>query len=128
MLLQVKDLKNANIEDPRNKILHLENIKDYSSKMHSIIDNFINSNKKAEGIIFIYSDYIFSGILPMAVALEHIGFEKFSGGNILKTKDKIKPIGYDLKPLKSGGKKAKYITLQVIKLCHLIMKKRERHL
>ena len=47
----------------------------------------------------------------MAIALEHIGFEKFSGGNILKTKDKIKPIGYDLKPLKSGGKKAKYIIL-----------------
>ena len=38
-------------------------------------------NKLNICIIFIYSDYIFSGILPMAIALEHIGFE-----NIMKEK------------------------------------------
>ena len=37
---------------------------------------------KTEGIIFIYSDYIFSGILPMVIALEHIGFEKYMVKNI----------------------------------------------
>ena len=65
-----------------------------------------------EGIIFIYSDYIFSGILPMAIALEHIGFGKYNGENILETSERITPIGYNLKPLtKENKKQAKYIVL-----------------
>ncbi len=67
---------------------------------------------KTEGIVFIYSDYIFSGILPMAIALEHIGFEKYNGENILETSERIPPIGYNLKELtKENNKKAKYIVL-----------------
>ena len=101
--------KKCEYKDDKNQILSYDNIIGYSSKIHSIIENMID--KKPEGIIFIYSDYIYSGILPMAIALEHIGFEKYSGGNILKTKNKIKPIGYDLNPLKKDVKKAKYIIL-----------------
>ena len=95
--------------DDKDQMLSSENISKYSSKIHSIIDNMIK--KKPQGIIFIYSDYIYSGILPMAIALEHIGFEKHNGNNILKTKGKINPIGYNLEPHKKGTKKAKYIIL-----------------
>ncbi len=96
--------------DGENQILSYENIKSYSTKIHTILENMLKHT--TEGIIFIYSDYIFSGILPMAIALEHIGFEKYSGGNILDPPTKITPIGYNLKPItKENKKKAKYIVL-----------------
>ena len=37
---------------------------------------------KSNGIIFIYTEFIQSGVLPLSFALEHLGFEKYSG-NIL---------------------------------------------
>ena len=37
---------------------------------------------KSNGIIFIYTEFIPSGVLPLSFALEHLGFEKYSG-NIL---------------------------------------------
>jgi len=96
--------------DESNKILARENLKSYSIKIHTIIENMLKN--KSEGIIFIYSDYIFSGILPIAIALEHIGFEKYNGENILETREKINPISYNFEPLsKKNNKKAKYIIL-----------------
>lgn len=93
-----------------DKILARENIKAYSTKIHTIIENMLKN--KSEGIIFIYSDYIFSGILPLAIALEHIGFEKYNGENILETSEKIDPIAYNFEPLsRENNKKAKYIVL-----------------
>ena len=93
-----------------DKILARENIKAYSTKIHTIIENMLKN--KSEGIIFIYSDYIFSGILPLAIALEHIGFEKYNGENILETREKIDPIAYNFEPLtRENNKKAKYIVL-----------------
>ena len=96
--------------DETNKILSYDKIKSYSAKIHTILENMLNN--ETEGIIFIYSDYIFSGILPMAIALEHIGFEKYNGENILETSERIPPIGYNLKPItKDNNKRAKYIAL-----------------
>ena len=93
-----------------DKIFARENIKAYSTKIHTIIENMLKN--KSEGIIFIYSDYIFSGILPLAIALEHIGFEKYNGENILETREKIDPIAYNFEPLsRENNKKAKYIVL-----------------
>lgn len=51
----------------------------YSCKLSQIINNIETS----EGIIFIYSQFIKSGILPLAVALELNGYSKF-GGSLLK--------------------------------------------
>ena len=45
------------------------------------IKNIINNIKSSEGIVFIYSDYIWSGGVPLAIALEHIGFSKFNLSN-----------------------------------------------
>lgn len=102
--------KKCSYLNEEDKILSRENIKAYSTKIHTIIENMLKN--KSEGIIFIYSDYIFSGILPLAIALEHIGFEKYNGENILETSEKIDPIAYNFEPLsRENNKKAKYIVL-----------------
>ena len=49
------------------------NIGLYSSKIKGIIDNIYNST----GIVLIYSQFIDGGVVPMALALESIGFTRF---------------------------------------------------
>lgn len=51
----------------------------FSSKIKTILDLI----EKSEGIILIYSDKIFSGLLPMALALEESGFSRFENKNLL---------------------------------------------
>ena len=59
--------------------------------------------------------------------LEHIGFQKYNGENILEVpKKKINKIGHDLKPLSKNNKQAKYIILTGDKSLSLIMKKKEK--
>ena len=57
----------------------LNEMEKYSPKMKNIIDSVNNSN----GIIFIYSKYVYSGIIPMALLLENNGYSKYTkhGGN-----------------------------------------------
>jgi hypothetical protein len=45
--------------------------------------NICNIIKNTTGIVVIYSGYIWSGIVPMAVALEHMGFDREGSTNIL---------------------------------------------
>ena len=70
--------------------LDLDNLKEYSSKIHSIITEINNT----EGIIFIYSNYLSGGILPMILALEQNGYKKYDGQVILSSKNKKDPINY----------------------------------
>jgi hypothetical protein len=51
----------------------------YSSKIKSILDKIYNSKtgNVSEGIILIYSQYIDSGLIPMALALEEMGFTRY---------------------------------------------------
>jgi superfamily II DNA or RNA helicase len=51
----------------------------FSSKLKSIVDYILNS----EGIVFVYSYYIYSGLLPLAIALEHAGFQRSDGGHLV---------------------------------------------
>jgi hypothetical protein len=51
----------------------------FSSKIKTILDLI----EKSEGILLIYSDKIFSGLLPMALALEENGFSRFEDKNLL---------------------------------------------
>ena len=105
--------------NPSNPILDIENIESYSTKIHTILTNMINN--KTEGIIFIYSDFIYSGILPLALALEHLGFEKYGGDNLLnypewkkgKKGTKKEPLDYTLNVMSKSrnNKRAKYIVL-----------------
>lgn len=59
------------------EILRYDNLSKYSPKLKTIIDYIINS----QGIVFIYSQYYYSGIYPLAIALEHIGFTKYRHEN-----------------------------------------------
>ena len=61
------------------KIFSKEVIGNYSAKIKSIIDNIINPETGAvsDGIILIYSQYIDSGLIPVALALEELGFTRF---------------------------------------------------
>ena len=105
--------------NPDEPILDIDSIKNISCKMHAIITGMLKD--KPEGIIFIYSDFIYSGILPLAMALEHIGFEKYNGNDILDypkwkqgstgNQTKREPIDYQMNPMREGSKRAKYIIL-----------------
>ena len=62
-----------------------EEIGKYSHKIKAILDRIINS----KGIVLIYSGYIDGGIVPIALALEHIGFTRYGAKS--KTLFKTKP-------------------------------------
>lgn len=69
--------------DDFGKIFSPENIGKYSGKIKNIVDNIYNS----DGIILIYSQFIDGGVIPMALALESIGFTRFGNkaSNLFKT-------------------------------------------
>jgi hypothetical protein len=54
-----------------------QHIGKYSSKIKSICDAIYKDGKVSEGIILIYSSYIDGGIIPMALALEEMGFSRY---------------------------------------------------
>ena len=67
-----------------------DNIGNYSSKIKSICDNI----RKSEGITLIYSFYIDGGVIPIALALESMGFTRYSGahGHSLFSKPPAPPV------------------------------------
>ena len=69
--------------DDFGKIFSPENIGEYSGKIKNIVDNIYNS----DGIVLIYSQFIDGGVIPMALALESIGFTRFGNkaSNLFKT-------------------------------------------
>jgi len=69
-------------------IFSYDKIARYSSKIKCVLDkilvknkNIEGDNKVAEGVILIYSQYIDSGLIPMALALEEFGFTRY-GENV----------------------------------------------
>ena len=77
--------------DSYGKIFSRQEIGKYSSKIKSILDNIVNpeNNKVSDGVILIYSQYIDSGLIPMALALEEMGFTRY--GQNVKPLFKNKP-------------------------------------
>ena len=59
--------------------LTTNHIQKYSSKMYEILKHVEECN----GILLIYSKYLYSGIIPLAIALEHMGYKKYNNNNIL---------------------------------------------
>ena len=59
------------------QFLKYGSIAKYAPKIKRIVDYVLN----ARGIVFIYSQFYYSGIIPLALALEHVGFNKL-GGNL----------------------------------------------
>ena len=70
------------LEQKYKEIFRKENIANYSTKIHHILENI----SKGEGIIFIYSRFLGSGIIPLALALEMNGYSKYNGSLIENTK------------------------------------------
>ena len=58
------------------RIFSPDEIGKYSAKIKNICENVLNS----EGIAIIYSQYIDAALVPMALALEEIGFSRFGEG------------------------------------------------
>jgi superfamily II DNA or RNA helicase len=83
------------------EILRYNNLATYAPKIKRIIDYVINS----EGIVFIYSNYYPSGIKPLAIALEHIGFLKYNSSNLM-----VDDITIDNK-FQGGNKRPSYVIL-----------------
>ena len=83
-------------------------IGEYSSKIANVCDYIYNSKIKqvADGIILIYSSYIDAGLIPMALALEEMGFTRHNGKSLFKTPPP-KTKGNMISDLKS----AKYIMI-----------------
>jgi hypothetical protein len=59
------------------RIFSRDKIGDYSIKIKSILEKIYDNEKVSEGIILIYSQYIDSGLIPMALALEEMGFTRY---------------------------------------------------
>ena len=71
----------------KNHIFMENEIGKYSIKIKRIIESINNSR----GIILVYSQFLSSGIIPLAISLEECGFNRYGGkkNNLLK-KDNIK--------------------------------------
>lgn len=77
----------AEVKKQFGEFLKPDLIETYSAKLKNLIDYILN----AEGIVFVYSYYLDGGILPLAIALEHAGFQKRGGQNILSNTKGIEP-------------------------------------
>tara|TARA_R110002072_G_scaffold5205_5_gene34453 strand:+ start:36 stop:4028 length:3993 start_codon:yes stop_codon:yes gene_type:complete len=70
------------IDKKYDNIFAYDKVENYSSKIKSILDSIINS----EGIILIYSQFIDGGLIPLALALESLGFTRYgSTKSLFKT-------------------------------------------
>ena len=100
------------------RIFNPDKIKKYSSKIAKICESIRFSN----GIVLIYSQYIEGGVVPIALALEEMGFSRFSTATHVKSLFKTPPTepldSLTMKPksqfLAEGGiefQQAKYIMI-----------------
>lgn len=69
----------------RDEFMHKSSVARVAPKIAKIIENIMTCN----GIVLVYSQFIPSGVLPMAFALEHMGFTNFRS-NLLECK-KVEP-------------------------------------
>merc|ERR1711998_352527 len=75
------------INEDYGEIFSPGEIEKYSSKIH----NIVSSIKNSEGIVMIYSQYIDGGLVPIALALESIGFRRSGNGfSLFKSSGKVK--------------------------------------
>jgi len=71
------------------RVFSLDEIGKYSSKIKNILNSIVSPEGiVSEGIILIYSQYIDGGLIPVALALEEMGFIRYSenGKNLFKDK------------------------------------------
>lgn len=67
------------------------NLEMVASKLQTVSD-FV---RKADGIVLIYSQFVWSGVVPMAIVLEHMGFRRYGGTDMLQHPELIDaPVKY----------------------------------
>jgi hypothetical protein len=76
--------------DTVGEFLAYDKIQNYSSKIHSIINLIDNT----DGILFIYSNWINSGVIPLCLALEQHGYTNINGKKHLEC-SQTDPMSYD---------------------------------
>jgi|UniRef100_A0A6C0BZU7 hypothetical protein len=111
MLFKPKTKSKFNYKDSTlrdfGRIFSPEEIGKYSGKIKNICDYI----KKSKGLVFIFSQYIDSGAIPIALALEEMGFSRNSKSNLFERQE-VAPVDYiTLKPITKDSKikiKAKY--------------------
>jgi hypothetical protein len=69
----------ASVLQTSGQFLNLDKVGNYSAKIKTIVDYILNS----KGIVFVYSYFIYGALLPLAIALEHVGFQKYGSENIM---------------------------------------------
>ena len=96
----------------KEQIFSPAKISKYSAKIHEIC----NCIRQGTGIIIIYSQYIDGGLVPMALALESMGFSRFGSTpntpNLFETPP-TDPVDYKMKPRKKDApfNPAKYVMI-----------------
>lgn len=99
-----------NILDKFGRVFDFDNIGKYSSKIFNIVDNIM----KSEGIILVYSQYIDGGLVPVALALEELGFKRYGKHSSLLHKPPVGNLNsITMKPLQ-GKEKAPIATYAMI--------------
>ena len=88
------------------EFLDYDLIGEYSSKIKKILEII----SKSKGIVFIYTNWIKAGIIPLVLALEQNGYLKYDGSEILKSKKKREPISYS-PDKKDEYKPSKYMVI-----------------
>ena len=77
-IIKKKKGKYSFIDSKMKEMFIKKNIINYSTKIYNILNNI----EQSEGIIFIYSRFLSSGIIPLALALEMNGYSNY-GGSII---------------------------------------------
>jgi hypothetical protein len=74
------------------RIFHKDHLYKYSHKIAAICDYI----QKTEGIILLYSQFINGGVIPLALALEEMGFARYSSetNQSLFKKPPVEPVDY----------------------------------
>jgi hypothetical protein len=93
------------------RIFSRDKIGAYSSKIKTILNNIFDPDTGVigEGVILIYSQYIDSGLIPMALALEEYGFTRYSEGNAKQLfKNAPTPV-VDVRTMRPPEDKKKYL-------------------
>jgi superfamily II DNA or RNA helicase len=74
------------IEEQYGRIFAPIHLGKYSSKLKSITKKVVES----EGICLVYSQFLDGGVIPLAIALEEMGCQRYGAPNLLKTPPKKK--------------------------------------
>jgi hypothetical protein len=98
---------------PYGSIFSPPQIRQYSEKIATVCDQVLHSN----GIVLIYTEYIEGGILPLGLALEELGFQRYGFASHTRNLFKTPPAEFldvtTMKPRVQGSpfRPAKYVMI-----------------